>query len=48
MEELKNWEKPIIQVLEVSMTKDVCDSNKLLPGSDGTVDSTNNNAPCGS
>jgi hypothetical protein len=48
MEELKNWEKPIIQVLEVSMTKDVCDPGKLLPGSDGTVDSTNNNAPCGS
>ncbi|MEY3059369.1 MAG: hypothetical protein RL000_721 [Bacteroidota bacterium] len=48
MEELKNWEKPIIQVLEVSMTKDVCDPGKLLPGSDGTFDSTNNNAPCGS
>lgn len=47
MEELKNWEKPVIQVLEVTMTKDVCDSGKLLPGADGTVDSTNNN-PCGS
>lgn len=48
MENLKIWEKPLIVVLEVNMTMDVCDSNKLIPGADGTVDSTNNNAPCGS
>jgi hypothetical protein len=44
MEELKNWEKPEIQVLAVSMTKDICDSAKIPPGADGTVDSSN--APC--
>jgi hypothetical protein len=46
MEELKNWEKPVIQVLEVSMTNNVCPDGKLLPGNDGALDSSN--APCGS
>ncbi|MEY4571809.1 MAG: hypothetical protein RLZ10_1020 [Bacteroidota bacterium] len=48
MDENKVWEKPQISCLDISLTKDVCDPNKLIPGNDGTVDSTNGNAVCGS
>ncbi len=44
---LKTWEKPVLVVLDIRSTNDVCDQNKLLPGNDGTVDSTTNNV-CGS
>ena len=47
MEDLKNWSKPLISVLNVNMTRDVCADGKLLPGNDGTTDSTTGNV-CGS
>ena len=48
MDEKKEWERPEIIRLDISLTKDVCPGGKVLPGNDGFTDSTNNDAPCGS
>jgi|LauGreDrversion4_2_1035121.scaffolds.fasta_scaffold89201_2 hypothetical protein len=48
MSDKREWEKPKIIELDISLTRDVCPDGKVLPGNDAFVDSTNNDAPCGS
>jgi hypothetical protein len=47
LNESKKWDTPKLSVLEINNTKAVCDPSKLLPGDDGTIDSSTS-AVCGS